>query len=301
MKNQIPEMKENEVIFSIIIPVYNDLSSLQGLIPLLEKQSIDRHLYEVIVIDNCSGESITDVLNGDEKVLFLKECTHLNSPYSSRNRGIEHSKGEIIVLLDSTCYPEPDWLEQAQLFFEKEKPDLVAGAVEFRFHGDKPTTGEFYDSLTNIKMKEAVEERNVAKTANLFVKRSVFDQIGKFEEGLRSGGDVAWTQKATENGYSLKFCDRVIVKKEARKLFQLFKKQYRVGKGQPKIWRKQGTNKSLIKTLLSTFKPISYKKFTKTYKEACQKNDISILRLFIVASFVRIIMRTANTIALIKS
>jgi len=297
MKNS---MNVEGLRISVIIPVYNDFESLNGLLPLLEIQTLDKSMYEVIVVDNCSDSDLNLQIKDYNWLSVLSECNHKGSPYSCRNRGIEQAKGSIIALLDSTCYPDETWLEEALACFKDPNVDMVAGNVGFRFAKQIPTAGEFYDSITNIKMKESVTERNVAKTANLFVQKRVFDEVGMFEEGIRSGGDVAWTKKATDAGYTLSFGSKVLVKKEARKFYQLLKKQFRVGKGQPKIWKSNGVNKPTIKVALSILKPISFPRFIKNHKSISKEAQVSVLRLFVVASLVRITMRFANTLALIS-
>lgn len=287
-------------VVSIIIPVYNDFEALEGLIPHLLNQTVKQEHYEIFIIDNCSDFDIKVALSEFPTLRILKECEYKGSPYSCRNRGIEQATGDIIALLDSTCYPEHTWLEEALHCFDDPSVDMVAGEVGFRFLNEKPTAAEYFDSITNIKMRESVLHRNVAKTANLFVRKDVFNKVGKFEEGLRSGGDVAWTRKATEMGFSLNFCEKAVVKKEARLFGDLANKQFRVGKGQPSLWAINGEQKSAIKIILSIFKPVSWKRFRKKNGSDIKKNGQHVFNVFIVASLLRIIQRTGNLIGFLK-
>jgi len=59
--------------------------------------------------------------------------------------------------------------------------------------------------------------------------------VGLFRTELRSGGDIWWTSKATNYGFSLNFCSDAQVYYPPRNLKGLIKKQYRVGKGKSKI------------------------------------------------------------------
>jgi hypothetical protein len=68
----------------------------------------------------------------------------------------------------------------------------------------------------------------VAKTANLFVKISLFDEIGMFPHHATSGGDVQWTAMATRAGHKLVYTPCAIVKHLARTLNELLKKQYNI-------------------------------------------------------------------------
>ena len=87
--------------------------------------------------------------------------------------------------------------------------------MEFRFAAERPSVAELFDAMTNIRMREAIVFRKVAKTANLLVRRAVFEAIGPFPEGLRSGGDIRWTRQATAAGYQLVFCEAAMVNKAA--------------------------------------------------------------------------------------
>ena len=120
------------------------------------------------------------------RVILLQEINYLNSPYSARNRGIEIANGAIIALLDSTCVPNLDWLEKGVKFFHTNQDDLFGGNVIFNFE-EKITAAKVYDSITNIQMERIIKERNVAVTANLWIKKHVFNEIGLFVEGIRSG------------------------------------------------------------------------------------------------------------------
>src|SRR5690606_10704520 len=153
-------------------------------------------------------------------------------------RGFEASKGRVIVLLDTTCAPVIRWLSEAIDCLVKKNADLVGGNVVFEVSSNS-SVGEMYDSLRSIRMEETILKRNAAKTTNLFIRREVFEKLGKFPEGLRSGGDVLWTKKATSAGFKLVFCKDATAVMLPRGARALYRKQYRVAKGQPAIWKKE--------------------------------------------------------------
>ncbi|SKB70619.1 Glycosyltransferase, GT2 family [Parapedobacter luteus] len=245
---------------SIIIPVYNDEKYLISTLAAISPQINDKKHIEIIIVDNGSSDTF-QWLEQSEQIKLLREKTNLNSPYSCRNRGIEIAKGDIIVLLDATCCPQNDWLEKGLNYLDTTKADIVGGNVLFDFAG-KVTGAKLYDAMTNIKMEESIK-KGVAKTANLFIKKSVFDKIGLFPEGIRSGADVRWTYKATSNGLKLVFCHDAIVYKPARGFKELLKKQWRVGLHQPLIWHELGKRKSkigMVARLLTPVNPVVIKK-----------------------------------------
>lgn len=135
-----------------------------------------------------------------------------------------------------------------------QQADLVGGAVEFDL-GENPSCGEIYDAISNIKIRKSIEERQVVPTANLFVRREVFEEIGLFPEGIRSGGDLQWTGHATNQGYRLVYGGKAVVRKPARSFRKLLKKQWRVAKGQPAIWREEGEMSPLLRIIKIFLKP----------------------------------------------
>jgi len=251
---------------SVVIPVYNDAPRLRQTLEALQKQTYPSDCYEVIVVDNGSTDESVQVARGFSDVEVLIETQHTGSPYSARNRGIEVARGEIIALLDSTCVPVEHWMEKGVECMTAGGADLVGGDVAFSFQGD-PTPGELFDALTNIRMRESVKQGR-AKTANLFVRRNVFDGLGLFPERIRSGGDVRWTQRAVTENYVLAFCEEARVHKSARSLLPLLKKQWRVGKAHPKVWREDGREIGLIKVLTLALIPPSRAQLRKTVQES---------------------------------
>ena len=243
---------------SVIIPVFNDSARLKSCLQALEAQTYPQHLYEVIVIDNNSTEDIRAIATEFKRV-FDSESTP--GSYAARNKGISLAKGDIFAFIDSDCLPVAQWIEQGIKVLQAETADLVGGEVTFTFSPQK-TLSEIYDSMTNMQIEQNIQERKVCKTANLFVQKYVFQSVGLFPNGLKSGGDVIWTKKATDIGFKLVYAAEAEVLHPARRLLPLLKKQYRVGRGQPHIWSKQGqTKKQMLLKTINCFRPPSPREF----------------------------------------
>ncbi|SKB70676.1 Glycosyltransferase involved in cell wall bisynthesis [Parapedobacter luteus] len=219
---------------SVIIPVFNNAVGLFKTLSRINQQHYPKDRYEVIVVDNGSIDAPEKIAKAFGAT-FLREIHHLNSPYSARNRGLEIAKGSILILLDTTCQPIEQWMVNGIKDLRAKGVDLIAGNVAFAVDHNS-SIGEIYDSVSNIKMRELVENRGMAAGCNLFVKREVFECIGHFEEGLRSGGDLRWTKKATENGFKLSYSNEAKVLMTPKKFKALLLKAIRVSKGHPRLW-----------------------------------------------------------------
>lgn len=254
------------IFVSVIIPVYNDSERLNKCLEALENQTYPKELYEVIVVDNNSSENIGSVTSKFKQVQLGFEATP--GSYAARNQAIALAKGEIFAFIDSDCLPVSQWIENGVKTLESESADLVGGNVTFTFSPQK-SLAEVYDSITNMQIKQNIETRKVSKTANLFVRKYVFDSVGLFPDNLKSGGDVIWTKKATDANFKLVYSPTAEVFHPARKLMSLLKKQYRVGNGQPDIWLEQGqTLKQIFFKSLNSFRPPSPKGFRKFANES---------------------------------
>jgi glycosyltransferase involved in cell wall biosynthesis len=222
---------------SVIVPVLNMPVMIQRCLDALAAQTYPRERYEVIVVDNGSRDNTPDVVRR-YPVTLLTEST-VRSPYAARNLALRSARGSVIALTDADCAPIPEWLERGVGSLERNGADLVGGEVKFLFSPQK-TYAEMFDSIGNLEMKRSIARRGVAKTGNLLVKRAVFDAIGPFQAEIRSGGDVLWTGAATRGGFKLVYDPDMIVRKQARTLKALLKKQYRIGQGHPRVWKAEG-------------------------------------------------------------
>ncbi|MDT7541859.1 MAG: hypothetical protein QOE33_1763 [Acidobacteriota bacterium] len=204
---------------SVIVPVYNDPDRLQLCLRALEGQTYPPGLYEIVVIDNGSDESLAPHVEESSRTLLCSE-EHPGS-YAARNRGLSLARGEVIAFTDADCIPASDWIERgvARLL---SSPDcgLVAGRVEvFAEDRERATAVELYEMITYLQQKKHVEVERFGATANLFTLRSVFDRVGTFNGAMMSGGDVEWGHRVSALGYKMLYADDAVVSHPARRTF----------------------------------------------------------------------------------
>lgn len=200
---------------SIIIPHYNDHIRLGRCLTQLEHQTYPADRYEIIVIDNgsdTSPEGVTAV-SSHSKLLFE------NKPgsYAARNRGIIDAQGEIIAFTDSDCLPEPNWIHSGvQTIVQDGSIGFVAGKVDVvPTDLDHPSIVEQYEILRAFPVQENMRRWHFGITANIFTQRKVFNDLGAFDESLKSGGDTEWCQRVYNAGYKTIYIDDVCVKHPA--------------------------------------------------------------------------------------
>ncbi len=237
---------------SAIVPVYNGERRIRACIESLLNQTYSRDRYEILIVDNASSDRTREIVQEYPVRLLVED--RIQSSYAARNKGIQNAKGEILSFTDSDCVASSRWIEEGVKAFNSTSADLVGGNVQF-IYSERKTAAEIYDSITSMQVERDIKERSVAKTANLFVKSFLFDKIGMFPASVKSGGDVLWTSRATRNSFALTFASKAIVRHPARRLGALIKKQYRVGKGQPRIWISEGRPPRKLLNMMLTFLP----------------------------------------------
>jgi len=278
---------------SVVIPVYNEAFELKKVLHALKNQTYPQGGFEIIVVDNGSTDNTKQLVDQYEDVQYLLQVEYLNSSYSSRNRGIEASGGEIIILLDGTVVPEKEWLEWGLKCMEEKKADIITSNVRFDFDGNV-TAGKIYDS-NNATTGAQTKNRGVAVTASLFVKAHLFDKIGKFKEGAYTAEDGIWTYKATHSGYKLEFCRKSRAHKKAKTYWKLVKKQWRDAKGYYPYWELIGKEVPMYKKLIRSLLPYHPKRLNKLVQNVDFKVSLyQKFKLYFVAWSIWIVMSVAH-------
>lgn len=214
---------------SIIIPVFNDESGIKNTIESLLDQSFPNDKYEILVIDNNSTDSTADVIKKYDRVKYFFEKKQ--GSYAARNRGIKESGGDILCFIDSECVAHRDWLVSGLKNFYDDDVGFVAGKIIFSFEADVPSALEYADSVLYLNQEEYVKQ-GFAVTANIFVRRKIFEKYGLFNDNLESGGDYEFGTRVSGD-QKLTFSKEAIAFHPARRsLGELIKKAKRTGRGQ---------------------------------------------------------------------
>lgn len=239
-------MEQTLPTVTVIIPSYNEDGTIERCLRELRSQSYPDELYEVVVADNGSTDETRSVAKRLGVRVVIED--EIQSSYAARNRGVTETTSDVVAFIDADCSPSPTWLERGIETLEETGARLAGGKVTFTFPSGR-TPAELFDSINNMQMAENIAERQVAKTANLFVRREVVEDIGPFPNHLISGGDVFWTKKATDAGYRIVYAPEAEVEHPARDFRALLKKQFRVGRGQIQTWRLEPITPSRVVSL----------------------------------------------------
>lgn len=226
---------------SVVIPVYNDATSLDKCLRALSEQTYVEDEYEVVVVDNASEEDIGAVVTPYDRARIVYEDRP--GSYAARNKGVREAEGEIIAFTDADCIPATSWIEQGIRRLTGDGGcDLVGGQIDFFFEiPGRPTPAELFDSTHYLDQETYVREENFAATANAFTWKRLFDEVGPFDDTLRSGGDTEWGRRVKNGGGTICYAEEARVRHPARRTYAaLRRKKLRVLEGTVQTRKQQG-------------------------------------------------------------
>ncbi len=120
-------MTPKDMLLSIVIPVYNEQSTLGNIIDRTKAAAQQTGLKnEIIVVDDHSYDKSLEVAKKHSaKIYSLKE--HLGKGYALR-AGFAKAKGDIIITIDSDGSHRPEELAEVLAPILQDKADLVIGS-----------------------------------------------------------------------------------------------------------------------------------------------------------------------------
>ncbi|MGH9084206.1 MAG: glycosyltransferase [Acidimicrobiales bacterium] len=221
---------------SVVVPVLDGAGQLPALLDALAAQS-GAPPFEVIVVDNGSRDAtVTRALAHPLGPRVVEE--RRRGSYAARNAGIAAARGAILAFTDADCTPSPRWLAAGVEALAH--ADLVGGAIR-QVRSAHPTIWEAYDAATYLDQASLVADQGVAATANLFVRRSVFDAVGGFDARLRSSGDFELTRRAVASGLRISYAPDSLVDHATRTTMRsTLRLHRRLGRGWAELARLGG-------------------------------------------------------------
>lgn len=121
---------------SVIVPCYNEQSTIRLLLEALCAQTFPRAEMEVVIADGMSTDGTRAAIAAfqsefPELDVRVVDNTRRNIP-SGLNRALEAARGEIIVRLDGHSRPYPDYIERCFQAHESDRGENVGGVWEIQ-------------------------------------------------------------------------------------------------------------------------------------------------------------------------
>lgn len=223
-------MKEpGEILFSIIVPVYNRREEVADLLRSLEAQT-DRG-FEIILVEDGSTQPALPDGKGPEG-LRLKYFRKKNEGRSiARNHGIAGADGDYFIFVDSDCILPPDYIRELRRSLSENPVDCFGGpdaAHESFTDTQKAINYSMTAFLTTggIRGGKRSMEKFTPRTFNMGFSREVFGKVGGFREMFSE--DIDMSTRIRNAGFSIALFPDVYVYHKRRVDMKKFWKQVHV-------------------------------------------------------------------------
>jgi glycosyltransferase involved in cell wall biosynthesis len=202
------------MFFSVIIPTYNRQPILSKCLQALEQQEITKSNilgYEVIVVDDGSTDNTREWLNEQKDQLpHVKLFTQAHQgPAEARNLGVEKSRGDIIIFIDSDLVVTPNFIQAHADALSKAQQKLSSDRV-FTY-GRVVNTANF-ENPTSEPYKITDFSAAYFATGNVAIARKWLEKAGLFDSSFQLYGweDLELGVRLKKLGLKLVKCPQAV-------------------------------------------------------------------------------------------
>ena len=180
---------------------------------------------EIVVVDASSGryQGLRESHPGLTWVDFEPVPGIVTIPHQ-RNTGVRQASGAVIVFVDSSCEPEPGWLNRLLAPIVAGEEELCAGGTRGRGEGSlyaEPSAEEYLSECPTI---------NVAFT------RALFERVGGFDESFAYGSDVDFSWRVRRAGGRIRNVPQALVIHDWGDRRRQLKRAFRYGEARARLY-----------------------------------------------------------------
>jgi GT2 family glycosyltransferase len=188
---------------AVVVPSHDRPLRLRWLLAALERQTLERERFEVLVAHDSAGAE-TDALLSAHPLAAAGTLRHLRfppgrGPAAKRNAAWRATRAPLVAFTDDDCRPPADWLERALAAAAAHPGAIVQGAT-------RPDPEEGALERAPGARSQAIDPPSAwAQTCNIVYPRAVLEAVGGFDEALpeAAGEDADLAQRALAAGAAL--------------------------------------------------------------------------------------------------
>ncbi len=198
----MPQYDKAKIKLSVVIATYNRSATLIATLEALLAQTLPAGMWEVVVVDNNSTDDTGEAAEGFAAAhpqFNIKVVTETAQGVShARNRGIEESTGDYIVIIDDDEEAVPRFLEEYYHLFES-VPEVMAagGRIIPKYESEPPpwlsprTERPIAGTVDFGEKIKPIPQGKFFGGGNHGVRRVMFERYGMYNTELgRTGKDL---------------------------------------------------------------------------------------------------------------
>jgi GT2 family glycosyltransferase len=185
---------------SVVVPMCNAAAYVLEQVAALLKQSPSDLDFEVIWVDNGSTDDtlqrVADAVRADCRMRVIS-APEVPSSYHARNRGAQVARADLVLFCDADDVVDEVWVRSMKAALAR--LDVVGGALMLDHTTPAVAQGPFFGFLS------------AAPTANLGIRKDVFEALGGFNGLIPTGEDFALCWRAQLEGFRFGYASNAIV------------------------------------------------------------------------------------------
>ena len=220
--------------YSVVLPTFGRPGDVDEFLDSLTSQEYKN--FEVIIVDATLNDSVKEVADRYLERLNLTYIYQKGLGISdSRNLGVERSKGEYVIFIDSDCVLPPSYFTEIEKYLNQNKVDAFGGpdaASEDFTLSQKAINYVMTSFLTTggIRGKAKRIGRFQPRGFNMGISRKAFDAVGGYS-GLKVAEDIDLSMRLHKAGFLAALIPEAFVyHKRKTNLYKFFVQMFMYGK-----------------------------------------------------------------------
>jgi cellulose synthase/poly-beta-1,6-N-acetylglucosamine synthase-like glycosyltransferase len=196
-------------MISVIVPMRDEEEHLERCLRALSKQSIPREEYEILAVDDGSRDQSAAVARAAGALVISQQPS---GPSASRNNGVRHARGEVVVLFDADCLAPANWIEELTRPIVTGSADVTVGRYETDQKSAIARLIQLELNQRYRRMSRRPETDFVNSGASAFRRQILLDH--PFDESYRTAGieDVDLSFRLAQQRFRMLFLPELAVR-----------------------------------------------------------------------------------------
>ena len=206
---------------SIILAIRNEEQYIHKCLDSLINQNFAHQRYEIIVIDGMSDDNTRKIIT-EYQVRFSDLVrmfdNHKRIQAAGRNIGIEHARGEMIVIFDGHSYTHGEYLNTLIKISCALPSDVAGFGGVFLAPEDETLFGKIMADVQSsivggagASFRHRTKNTYVAHVQFATYRKNIIEKIGLYDERFVIAEDVEFNRRIIKAGFKLMICPEIKV------------------------------------------------------------------------------------------
>lgn len=184
-------------MITVVVCTYNRSGHLKSALESLNRQTLDREMFEVIIVDNASTDDTKEVAERFVGSGFRYVYEPQQGLSHARNAGYQAAEGQYVGYLDDDAKADSGWLSNAQRVIDEIRPDIFGGPYYPFYLTEKPDWFlDKYETSTLGDKPRCLADNEYLSGTNIIFRRELLKQLNGFSTNLgMSGASIAYGEE----------------------------------------------------------------------------------------------------------